>query len=160
MGNEAAPIVLAVDERRPRHPRRTRSLTFWAIAASAVVLAGVTSSLVAARFVAHDRAAASRLAFHNSSQDVAVGLQLAIQREQDLVVSAGAFMARSPNRSQAQFLAWSKSVRALTRYPELEGIGFVVIVPAARLPAFAARLNAAQPRCGHDDHEPNALELR
>ena len=145
MGTPAAPLVLAVDERHPRHPRRKRSVTFWAIAASALVLAGVAASLVAARFVANDRAAASRLAFHNSSQDVAVALQLAIQREQDLVVSAGAFMARSPDSSQAQFLAWSKSVRALARYPELEGMGFVVIVPATQLPAFAARINATQP---------------
>src|SRR5664279_2018521 len=53
-------------------------------------------------------------------------------------------MSRNPNGSQAQFLAWSKSVRALTRYPELEGLGFVVIVPHAQLPAFAARANAAQ----------------
>ena len=126
-------------------PRRPHGVMFWALAASALVLVGVAASLAAGRFVANDRASASRLAFHNSSQDVAVALQLAIQREQDLVVSAGAFMARNPNGSQAQFLAWSRSVRALTRYTELEGMGFVVIVPHSRLPAFAARINATQP---------------
>src|SRR5450755_3324725 len=145
MGTVATPLALAADERRPRRPRRSRSLTFWALAASALVLIGVAASLVAARFVANDRASASRVSFHNSSQNVAVALQLAIQREQDLVVSAGAFMSRNPNGSQAQFLAWSKSVRALTRYPELEGMGFVVIVPHAQLPAFAARIDATQP---------------
>jgi diguanylate cyclase (GGDEF)-like protein len=145
MGTVATPLALALDGRRPRRPRRSRSLTFWALAASSLVLAGVAASLVAARFVANDRASSSRLAFHNSSQDVSAALQLAIQREQDLVVSAAAFMARNPHSSQAQFLAWSTSVRALTRYPELEGMGFVIIVPRDQLPAFAARIDASQP---------------
>jgi diguanylate cyclase (GGDEF)-like protein len=145
MGTVASPLALAPDERRAHRPRGTRSLTFWALAASALVLAGVAAALVGARFVANDRASTSRLAFHNSSQDVATGLQLAIQREQDLVVSGAAFMARNPHSSQAQFLEWSTSIRALTRYPELEAMGFVVVVPREQLPAFAARIDATQP---------------
>jgi diguanylate cyclase (GGDEF)-like protein len=109
------------------------------------VLAGVAASLVAARAVADDRASNAQLAFRSSARDVASTLQLAIQHEEDLVVSGAAFMAANPHSSQAQFLAWKTSVRALDRYPELQGIGFVVIVPAAGLPAFVARLNASQP---------------
>ncbi|MDX6525236.1 MAG: hypothetical protein QOI43_747, partial [Gaiellales bacterium] len=114
-------------------------------AASVLVLAGVAASLVAAGIVADDRASHAQLEFKGSAREVASTLQLAIQHEQDLVVSAAAFMAANPHSSQTQFLAWSRSVRALDRYPELQGIGFVVIVPAAALPAFVARLNAGLP---------------
>jgi diguanylate cyclase (GGDEF)-like protein len=145
MGTIAPPLALLVGGRHPRLARGSRSLRFWAVAASVLVLAGVTASLVAARVVADDRAANSHLAFENSSREVASKLKLAIQHEQDLVVNGAAFIAANPHGSQAQFLAWSHSVRALARYPELQGLGFVVIVPAARLPAFVARLGAAQP---------------
>jgi diguanylate cyclase (GGDEF)-like protein len=145
MGTVAAPIALPVGGRHPRLARRNRSLRFWAIAASILALAGVAASLVAARVVADDRASNSRLAFENSSKEVASTLKLAIQHEQDLVVHAAAFMARNPRASQAQFLAWTTSVRAMARYPELQGLGFVVMVPAAELPAFAARVSAEQP---------------
>ena len=118
---------------------------FWALAASALVLAGVGTSVVAARYVASDRASTSRLAFHNSSQDISGALQLAIQRERDLVVSGAAFISGSAHNTQAEFLAWSRSVHALARYPELEGMGFVTIVPAAQLPAFAAQIHAQHP---------------
>jgi hypothetical protein len=145
MGTAASPLALDPAERLLRRPRRSRSLTFWAVAASALVLDGVAASLVGARLVANDRAAASRLAFHNSAQDVADALQLAIQREQDLVVNGAAFMARNPHALRAQFLEWSTSISALTRYPELEGMGFVTVVPRDRLAAFAARIDATQP---------------
>ena len=54
-------------------------------------------------------------------------------------------MAANPHTTQAQFLAWSRSVRAPSRYPELQGIGFVVVVPAAELPAFTARVRTGRP---------------
>ncbi len=146
MGTAASPLAPDPAERRPRRRRRSRSLTFWAVAASALVLAGVAASLIGARVVAGNHASTSRLTFHNSAQDVAEALQLAIQREQDLVVNGAAFMARNPHASQAQFLEWSTSIRALSRYPELQGLGFVTIVPSDRLPAFAARIDATQPR--------------
>jgi diguanylate cyclase (GGDEF)-like protein len=145
MATIATPLPLAVAERRPKHSPRGRSLTFWALVASALALAGVGGSLFAARFVANDRASTSRLAFHNSSQDISGALQLAIQREQDLVISGAAALSGSPRLTQADFTAWGRAVRALARYPELEGLGFVKIVRAAELPAFAARLSARQP---------------
>ena len=130
MGSVAPPLPLPVVARHPRLARGSRSLRFWAVAASILVLAGVGASLFAARVLAHDRASHSQLEFENSAKDVASTLELAIQREEDLVVNAAAFMAANPHGTQTQFLAWSKSVRALERYPELQGIGFVVIVPA------------------------------
>jgi diguanylate cyclase (GGDEF)-like protein len=140
-----SPLVGALHGRRPRRLRGSRTVTYWAVAASIVVVAGVTASLVGARAVGDSRASNSHIAFDNSSRQVASKLKLAIQREEDLVVSAAAFMAANPHGSQKQFLAWTTSVRALKRYPELEGIGLVVIVPAAGLPAFAARVAGGLP---------------
>jgi diguanylate cyclase (GGDEF)-like protein len=144
MGAIATPVALPVDVRRSRLARGSRPVRFWAVAASVLVLAGVAASLVTARAVAHGRAIDSHRAFESSSRDVASKLKLGIQREQDLAVSAAAFTAANPHGSQAEFLAWSGSVRALTRYPELQAMGFVVIVPQAQLRAFGTRVTAGQ----------------
>src|SRR6202034_799479 len=42
----------------------------------------------------------------------------------------------------AAFDRWVEAVRALQRYPELQNIGLVNLVPAARLEAFEARMAA------------------
>jgi diguanylate cyclase (GGDEF)-like protein len=89
--------------------------------------------------VAHDNAATARQSFLSSSAEIASTLQLAILHEQDLNVSASTFVSENPAASNAQFGDWVASENALIRYPELIGIGQVVIVPAAQLPAFAAR---------------------
>jgi diguanylate cyclase (GGDEF)-like protein len=145
MATMAPPLARPVAARHPRLGRGSHSVRFWAVAAGILVLAGVAVSLVAARLVADSRATHAQLAFETSSKEVASKLKLAIEHERDLVVNAAAFMAANPHSSQAQFIAWSRSVRALTRYPELEGLGFVVIVPATALPAFAAHVRAGQP---------------
>ena len=92
------------------------------IAAGVLVLAGVAAALVSASIVSAERGRDARLAFANTFTDVTLAhLKLAILHEQDLVVNAAAFMAANPHTTQAQFLAWSRSVRALARYPELAG---------------------------------------
>src|SRR5712672_2285354 len=102
MGTMPVPLALPVDLRHPRRVRGSRSLRFWAVAASVLVLAGVAASLVAASVVADDRASGSQLAFENSSREVASTLKLAIQHEQDLVISEATFMAANPHGSQSQ----------------------------------------------------------
>ena len=81
--------------------------------------------------------------FATSSAEVASTLKLAIQHEQDLIVSAAGFVVGNPDATEAQFVRWADSVRALQRYPELNGFGESVIVPASQLKAFAARAVAA-----------------
>jgi diguanylate cyclase (GGDEF)-like protein len=114
----------------------------WVSVAVLSVLVGVAGTVFAARLVAHADATKSRQAFRNSSGGVASTLQLAVQREQDLVVNAAGFFLGDPGASNAQFRAWSSSVRALARFPELLGWGDLVIVPAPRLSAFAAHAAA------------------
>jgi hypothetical protein len=58
----------------------------------------------------------SRDSLRSSSGEVASTLQLAIQHEQDLVVTAGAFVLANPHASNAQFARWLKSVQAFKRY--------------------------------------------
>ncbi len=40
-------------------------------------------------------------------------------------------------RSNATFAAWAAVAHVLPRYPELQGLGFAVLVRAADLPAYA-----------------------
>jgi diguanylate cyclase (GGDEF)-like protein len=116
---------------------------FWALTAVVIVLAGTLASVLGARAVAHSGADKARLAFHLSSTEVASTLRLAIQHEEDLIVSAGAFVAGSPHVSPAAFDRWASSVDALQRYPELRNLGLVELVPASQLASFTKRLAAS-----------------
>ena len=76
------------------------------------------------------------------SMAVASTLELAIQHEDDLVVNASAFLAQHPNGSNASFEAWPDVAHVLPRYPELQGLGFAVLVRAAELPAYVTEVMA------------------
>jgi len=106
----------------------------------AIVVAGTLASLLGAHAVARSGADKARLAFHLSSAEVASTLTLAIQHEEDLIISAGAFVAGDPHASPAAFDRWAESVHAMQRYPELRNLGFVELVPASRLASFTRRL--------------------
>ncbi len=114
----------------------------WVVITAMLVLVGTIASVIGARAVAHSEADKARLAFHLASSEVASTLDLALQREEDLVVSAGAFVTGNPSASAAGFDRWAESVHALQRYPELEDIGLVTLVPNERMAAFQARMDA------------------
>lgn len=131
-----ASVVWGSDAVRPGHVGRIR---VWMVVAVVVAVGGIAAAVASAGAVAASSAARSREGFKQASTEVASTLQLAVQREQDLVVSASGFVIGNPNASNSQFVAWANSIHALTRYPELVGFGHSVIVPAAQLAAFAAR---------------------
>jgi diguanylate cyclase (GGDEF)-like protein len=114
----------------------------WVLATALLVLGGVLATALGARAVARSDADRGHLAFHLASAEVASTLQLAIQHEEDLVVSASAFITGSQHPSAAGFDRWAESVRAMRRYPELQNIGLVELVPQAQLGAFQARMAA------------------
>jgi diguanylate cyclase (GGDEF)-like protein len=114
----------------------------WAVLTIVLVLAGVLASVLGARAVARSDSDKARLAFHLTSAEVASTLKLAIQHEEDLVVSASAFITGNPHSSAADFDRWAEAVRAMQRYPELQNIGLVSLVPAPALTAFKARMAA------------------
>jgi len=116
--------------------KRTRRL--WAVAAAVLVGAGTAGSVLAANAVARSDGMKARRAFTTSSVEIASALQLAIQHEEDLVVSAQAFVVGNPQVTNAEFARWSSSMQAMQRYPELLGWGETVIVPQSQLSAFAA----------------------
>jgi diguanylate cyclase (GGDEF)-like protein len=106
------------------------------------VAAATAGSLLGAHSVAHTDADKGHLAFHLSSAEIASTLKLALQHEEDLVISASAFVASDPHGSAVSFDRWAESVRAMQRYPELLDIGLVVKVGASELSAFKARVAA------------------
>jgi diguanylate cyclase (GGDEF)-like protein len=114
----------------------------WALATVLLVVVGTFASVLGARAVARSQAEKARLAFHLASAEIASTLRLAIQHEEDLVVNASAFVTGNPNASPASFDRWVESVHALQRFPELQNIGLVTLVPASGLRAFEARISA------------------
>jgi diguanylate cyclase (GGDEF)-like protein len=127
---------------RSRTARRKRRRNIWLTASISLIILGIAGSVVAAQLVAQTDRHQTRTTFTAAAANVAATLTLALQHEEDLVVSARAFIVGNPNATQLAFARWTLSVEALARYPELEGGGEVVLVPASGLAAFVARRKA------------------
>ena len=142
---------------RKRGSRVPGTLTAWAVVAVLGAGAGTLGSWLGARAVSHTDAAHARLSFALSSAEVAASLKTAIEREEDLVVSARAFVLENPNASPTAFEGWLSDVQAFARYPELEDFGLVDLVPEAQLGRFRSRL-AANPvkQLGSSTSSPNS----
>lgn len=128
-------------------PARLRGLTngrqsVWVAITSLLVIVGTLAAVLGAKAVARSDADKTRLSFHLSSAEIASTLKLAIQHEEDLVVSASAYVTGNPHSSAADFDRWAESVHAMQRYQELLDIGLVAMVPASRLGAFQAHMAA------------------
>jgi diguanylate cyclase (GGDEF)-like protein len=126
------PTELTVGGRRHRR--------VWIAVAALLAFAGVGGSVYGFGTVrgASER---SHKALASSSVEVAAALRLAIQHEQDLIVSTESFIIGNPNPSQSQFTQWANEVGALKRYPELLGLVVVQYVPAQQLAAYAERVS-------------------
>jgi diguanylate cyclase (GGDEF)-like protein len=105
-----------------------------------LIAAGTVASLLGAHSVANSDATEGRSNFHQSSAAVASSLKLAIQREEELAVSASTFFANNPKASPAEFAKWVKWARTLHRFPELDNLGLLTLVRKAQLPAFDAQV--------------------
>ena len=99
--------------RRARRRRRNG----WIAAASLMVVAGVVASDVAAHVVSGNDRQSDRQAFTSSSVEIASTLRLALQHEEDLVVSARGFIVGNPNASQGAFRRWTTAVDARRPLP-------------------------------------------
>ncbi len=123
-------------------PRTRGGHKVWALLTAGLVLAGIAAAVLGARAVARSDRSREQLAAHLTAADVASTLKLAIRHEEDLTVSMSAFVASNPHVSPAAFDRWVESVHALERYPELQNIGLVALVPAPELASFEARMAA------------------
>jgi CHASE1-domain containing sensor protein len=111
--------------------RHTRRYHLGLSAAVLLTVGGLIGSSLAAGAVATTDNNRRQAAFARSSAAVAATLQLALQHENDLAVNAGGYLIADPDGSQADFLRWTSAVQLLQRYPEVEGLGALVIVSAA-----------------------------
>jgi diguanylate cyclase (GGDEF)-like protein len=117
---------------RLRRPRRGG----WACAAVVLVAIGSLAAVLAAGSIAHSAYSSQRITSRFGAGQVASTLRLAIQHEEDLVVSGRAFVAGNPGDAASAFARWARSVAALQRYPELADVGLLVRVSHARLAGF------------------------
>ena len=111
----------------------------WVAGAIVVVVLGAVGSLFAARAVAHSDKQKSQRALAATSADVTARLRLALQHEEDLVVSTSAFIVSNPRISNAKFNEWVLADRVVERYPEILGLGRIVVVPRSQLANYGAR---------------------
>ena len=111
---------------------RTRR-SFWLGVMIAFLAAGTLASVVGARSVARGDSSRARQVFLASAAEISSTLQLAIVHEQDLTISTGAVLIRNPDTTEADFLGWTKSVRAFARYPEVQTIFDIQLVRPSQL---------------------------
>ena len=109
----------------------------WVVIGTLVVIIGVTASILGSIELARNDGQRSQQEFQTSSVEIASTLTLALERQQDLAVNTGAFIANDQDPSESQFKRWVSSDQVFQRFPELLGVGYVVMVSSAQLPAFA-----------------------
>jgi diguanylate cyclase (GGDEF)-like protein len=109
---------------------------YWLALAALVIAAGSAGSLLGVNAYSRMQSHASRQAFAASAAGIASVLQLSIQRQQDLAVSAGAFFSEDPRATATEFLQWTKAAGAFARYPQMQTLSEVRLVTAAALGAF------------------------
>ena len=111
----------------------------WWIVAVLVAVIGCTAAFVGNRALERTMNASSRQLFVTSSQSIASTLQLALQHEQDLTTTTGAFFDENPNADSAKFHQWIVDSDTFARYTEVVGVAEVVMVTASQLPAYEAK---------------------
>ncbi len=122
----------------------------WALAMVLLAVLGAVGSFFGARAVAKTDSARAHLSFRLQSAEVASTLKLAISREEDLVVSGSAAIADAPSAERStRFEQWGRIVQPLTRYPELQNVGLIKLVPRAQLEPFSTYM-IAHPVLPHD----------
>jgi diguanylate cyclase (GGDEF)-like protein len=122
-------------------PRR-----LWLITAALLVAVGTVGSVLGASVVAHNDAQRSRLSFVTSSMGIASTLELAIQQENSLVISAEAFIVANPNASNNEFLSWTRTMELTKRFAEVSGLGYFAVVRPGELSQFVHRILADPPQ--------------
>jgi diguanylate cyclase (GGDEF)-like protein len=113
----------------------------WGAVAVLCFIAGTIGSVIAARSVARNDSKTTQQSFQQSSAGISSAVKLALQREEELGVSASTFFAANSKASPAEFARWVRWARTLHRFPELENLGLVTLVRSPELPAFEAQIS-------------------
>ena len=123
----------------PGPGRKSPSRSFWIAIAVVVIFLGFLGSFFGAKNLAQNDVQKAHQNLQTSSAEIASVLNLAIQHEQDLAISAGAFIVENPNASESSFIRWVNNEDAFHRYPEILAVAIVDVVHPSQLTAFAAR---------------------
>ncbi len=123
--------------RGPDHKSLRRG--FWIAIAVVVVALGSLGAFLGAGNLSNSDVQQAHANLQTSTAEIASALNLAIQHEQDLAISAGAYIVENPNASESSFLRWVNDVDAFQRYPEILAVAEVEIVHPSQLNAFATR---------------------
>ena len=123
----------------PGPGRKSPRRSFWIAIAVGVVTIGFLGSYFGAKNLAQSDVQQAHQNLQTSSVEIASALNLAIQHEQDLAISAGAFNVENPNASESSFINWVNDVEAFQRYPEILAVAEVEVVRPSQLSAFATR---------------------
>ena len=128
--------------------RKSLRRGFWIAIAVVVVALGSLGAFLGAGNLSNSDVQQAHANLQTSTAEIASALNLAIEHEQDLAISAGAYIVENPNASESSFLRWVKNVDAFQRYPEILAVAEVEIVHPSQLKAFAARaaINEIQSR--------------
>ncbi|MGD0853322.1 MAG: EAL domain-containing protein [Acidimicrobiales bacterium] len=127
------------DSFTPGPGRKSPSRSFWIAIAVVVIAVGFLGSFFGARNLAQNDVQAAHQNLQTASVEIASTLNLAIEHEQDLAISAGAFIVENPNASESTFERWVKNEDAFQRYHEILAVAIVDVVRPPQLAAFAAR---------------------
>jgi signal transduction histidine kinase len=129
-----------IPERRPGAASPAGAIgRAWIAGAVLVVVLGVLGSILAARASARSDEQKSDRAAAAASTDIVSHLRLAIEHERDLVESSSAFIVADPTVSNVTFNNFLRADHAWSRYPEVIGLGRIVVLRPSELPAFALR---------------------
>ncbi|MGD0981440.1 MAG: histidine kinase dimerization/phospho-acceptor domain-containing protein, partial [Solirubrobacteraceae bacterium] len=114
-------------------PRRAR---LPIIAAMLIAVGGTAGFAFAARLNARSDSARARTAFDQSSAAIGETLDLDLEHEADLELAANAFIVDRKTVGVAAFEQWGQAIQLTRRYPELTGVAWISLVPAAKLASF------------------------
>jgi len=145
-GTDPEPVSPQVSSRKLRIVAPARAVAasargggWWVAVFAVAVLGGMLVAVLGARSVARSDANRQRLASHLVATDIASTLKLAIRGEENITVSTSAFVASNPHTTGSEFDAWVESTHAFQRYPELQNMGLVKLIPASQLSTFKTR---------------------
>jgi diguanylate cyclase (GGDEF)-like protein len=138
----ANPTPIPARAQRASLGTRLRRRGRWLLVAALCLVLGCAGAYAGASAVARSEQRQSQQAFRATSAAIAASVRTAIEHEEDLVVSASAYVAEHPRVSPAGFDRWTASVRAFSRFPELQNLGFVQLVGAPGLSGLLRALRA------------------
>jgi signal transduction histidine kinase/ActR/RegA family two-component response regulator len=108
----------------------------WLLAAVVLTATGVGASVVAAQQISQTNAGNARAGLRSSAAQIAANVGIGLQRDEDLNLAAGSFIVDHSSLSESNFRTWARAIQIGRRYPELQAVVWLSLVPASRLPAF------------------------